>query len=79
MQPSREPWALLLIGGLLLAWSGWAPYDLPTWLLEVFPILLAVPVLLATGRRWPLTPLAYRLFTSAMRARSTASSRWAGR
>jgi putative membrane protein len=31
------------------------------WILEVFPIFLAVPVLLATARRFPLTPLAYRL------------------
>ena len=29
--------------------------------LEVFPILLGVPLLIATRRRFPLTPLAYRL------------------
>lgn len=30
-------------------------------MLEVAPILVAVPILLATYRRFPLTPLAYRL------------------
>jgi putative membrane protein len=48
---------LLLLG--LLAWSGWHPYDRPTWLLEVMPILVAVPVLWATYRRFPLTTLLY--------------------
>ena len=29
--------------------------------MEVFPIFIAVPLLLGTGQRFPLTPLAYRL------------------
>lgn len=37
------------------------PYDRVTWLLEVFPVLIAVPVLIATHRRFPLTPLVYVL------------------
>ena len=45
----------------LLAWSGINPADRTTWILEVFPIFIAVPLLLATARRFPLTPLAYRL------------------
>jgi putative membrane protein len=56
-----EAAALLVIGAVLLVWSGIAPADRTTWLLEVFPIFIAVPVLLATARRFPLTPLAYRL------------------
>jgi len=32
-----------------------------TWVLEVFPIFIAIPVLVATAKRFPLTPLAYRL------------------
>lgn len=32
-----------------------------TWLLEVAPILIAVPILFATRRTFPLTPLVYRL------------------
>ena len=43
----------------LLAWSGLHPYDRPTWLLEVAPILVAVPVLWMTYRRFPLTSLLY--------------------
>jgi putative membrane protein len=57
----REPLVLLVGGLVLLAWSGLHPYDRFTWLLEVAPILLAVPMLVATRRRFPLTPLAYRL------------------
>jgi putative membrane protein len=48
---------LALLG--LLAWSGWHPYDRPTWLLEVAPILVALPILWATFNRFPLTTLLY--------------------
>lgn len=44
--------------GLLI--SGWAPADRATWLLEVFPVLIAYPVLWAT-RRCALTPFVYAL------------------
>ena len=57
----REPRVLLVVGALALAVSGVAPHDRLTWLLEVAPIPIAVPVLIATARRFPLTPLAYRL------------------
>ncbi|HWP77465.1 MAG TPA: DUF2238 domain-containing protein [Methylomirabilota bacterium] len=57
----REPRVLLGVGAAALLVSGIAPHDRLTWLLEVAPILIAVPVLLATARRFPLTPLAYRL------------------
>jgi putative membrane protein len=56
-----EPVVLLVIGAGLLVWSGIAPADRTTWILEVFPIFIAVPLLVATARRFPLTPLAYRL------------------
>lgn len=56
-----EAITLLAIGGLLLVLSGIRPYDVTTWWLEIFPILIAVPILLATARRFPLTPLVYRL------------------
>jgi len=45
----------------LLALSGYQPYDRTTWLLEVLPIALALPVLWATHRRFPLTTLLYAL------------------
>ena len=41
--------------------SGIAPYDRLTWLMEVLPVLIAAPVLLATCGRLPLTPLVYAL------------------
>src|SRR5690606_28365842 len=57
----REPLVLMgLIFAALLV-SGVAPYDRPTWALEVFPVVVALAVLLATYRRFPLSPLAYRL------------------
>jgi putative membrane protein len=52
---------LLLAGALALIVSGIGPADRTTWWLEVFPIFLAVPVLLATRRRFPLTRLLYWL------------------
>jgi len=36
-------------------------YDRLTWFLEVAPIFIGVPILIATHRRFPLTPLLYRL------------------
>jgi len=41
--------------------SGIAPYDRATWWLEVAPVLIAAPLLLATRERFPLTTLAYAL------------------
>jgi putative membrane protein len=58
---AREPLVLLAVGGAALAVSGIRPHDTFTWLLEVAPILIGVPVLWATWRRFPLTPLLYRL------------------
>ncbi len=57
----REPRALLAAGAIALVVSGVAPHDRLTWGLEVAPILIAGAVLVATARRFPLTPLAYRL------------------
>jgi len=52
-------WALAF--ALVLLWSAVAPKDYATWWLEVLPALAAAVVLLATLRRFPLTPLLYRL------------------
>lgn len=57
----REPLTLLVVGAAALVVSGIAPHDRATWVLEVAPALIAAPVLVATARRFPLTPLAYRL------------------
>jgi putative membrane protein len=58
---SREPAVLLVIGLLLLIVSRIGAAEPGTWVMEVFPIFLAVPLLVATAKRFPLTPLAYRL------------------
>lgn len=57
----RYPLILLLVVAVGLAWSGLAPYDRTTWWLEIFPILIGAPVLVAIHRHFPLTPLLYTL------------------
>lgn len=61
MSSSRTRWlwlaAVATVG--LLAASGWAPYDRVTWWMEVAPVVIALPVLGFTYRRYPLTTLVY--------------------
>jgi putative membrane protein len=52
---------LLAIAAIALVVSGTQPNDRLTWLLEVAPVLVGAPVLVATHRAFRLTPLAYRL------------------
>ena len=62
LQGRREPWVLLFLVSLLLLASGIDPVaDRYTWLLETLPVMIGIPLLLATGRVFPLTPLLYRL------------------
>lgn len=49
----------IVLPALLLSGSG--PYDRMTWWLEVIPVVIVVPLLLLTYRRFPLTPLLYAL------------------
>jgi putative membrane protein len=58
---SALPATLLAVVVVALVASGLHPYDRLTWLLEVLPVLVAVPLLVATHRGFPLTPLAYWL------------------
>jgi putative membrane protein len=58
---TRLAWLWAAAAGLVLLWSGIAPHDRVTWWLEVAPVLLGAPLLLATARRFPLTPLLYGL------------------
>ena len=44
---------------IVLVWSGINPKDYPTWALEVSPAVIGLVVLIATDRRFPLTPLVY--------------------
>ncbi len=56
-----EPIGLLVIGAAVFAWSAVAPADRMTWWMEVAPVLIVAPVLVLSARRFPLTPLLYRL------------------
>ncbi|MDD2839078.1 MAG: hypothetical protein PHX59_08975, partial [Sulfuricurvum sp.] len=50
--------ALVVIIGLLV-YSGLNAYDRLTWLMEVIPVLIALPILARTYRSFPLTSLLY--------------------
>jgi putative membrane protein len=52
--------ALVAIAAALVV-SGIRPFDRLTWFMEVVPVLIAAPVLIATYRRFPLTNLLYAL------------------
>jgi putative membrane protein len=53
--------ALLLAVLAVLIWSGIAPHDRFTWFLEVAPVLIGLPIVLLTAKRFPLTPIACTL------------------
>ncbi len=53
--------ALAAIVVAALVASGISPHDRVTWLMEVAPVLVALPVLVATRKRFPLTDLLYVL------------------
>lgn len=55
----RNVGALLLT--LILIYTGFCATEKITWLMEVTPVIIVVPLLLATAKRYPLTPLLYTL------------------
>lgn len=57
----REPLLLLTAAGLVLIWSGVDPRERGTWFLEVAPVLLGAPILIASFSSFRLSPLLYRL------------------
>jgi len=57
----RPFWIMVAVAALALIASGVGPKDRATWWMEVAPVLIAVPILWATRRRFPLTPLLYGL------------------
>lgn len=61
MKTFNEPRFLLIAGSILLVISAIRPHDYPTWVMETFPIFIAAPILVATYKRYTLTPLMYRL------------------
>jgi len=60
-RPSRYELALLVLVLLVFIWSGVAPHDRFTWVLEVFPVMLGVPALVYVYPRFRFTPLVYTL------------------
>jgi len=60
---SEQAWHFVGVGALLclLGVSGLHPYDRTTWWLEIAPILIALPILVATYRSFPFTNLVYAL------------------
>lgn len=61
LRPHLRPQIGSLVLLTILVLSGLHPYDRGTWALEVFPVMLVLPVLGMTYRRFPLTPLLYCL------------------
>lgn len=61
MPSHRSSWLVLAAVATVgfLAASGWTPYDRATWLMEVLPVMIALPVLWLTYKRHPLTSLLY--------------------
>lgn len=51
----------VLLLGLLLVFTGLMASDKATWLMEVIPVMVIIPLLWLTHRRFPLTSLLYTL------------------
>jgi putative membrane protein len=66
MSESRYPAALLAAVLAVLVWSGIAPHDRFTWLLEVAPTMAGLAILIPTRHRFPMTPLVYTLIAIHM-------------
>ncbi len=60
------PLVLLVLVLAVLLWSGIAPHDRFTWILEVAPALIALPILIFTYRRFRFTTLVYVLIAIHM-------------
>lgn len=61
MNQKIQPLHLIMLMALAicLCLSGIHPFDRITWILEIFPILIALPILLATYNSFRLTQLLY--------------------
>lgn len=58
---SMRHWFLLAVIAVVYGWSMIRPFDWATWFLEMLPVAIAVPLLIATYRRFRLTDMAYLL------------------
>lgn len=59
--PLAERRVLLTATVIGLILSGISPRERLTWFLEIAPVLIGIPILVATHTRFPSTPLIYRL------------------
>ena len=62
--PARNLVALAALWLLALTASGIAPRERVTWFMEVTPVLIGLPLLVATRNRFPFTTLAYFLIAA---------------
>ena len=58
---AREPAVLGLLWLVALGISAIGPADYLIWFMEVLPVMVALVLMAATQRGFPLTPLLYRL------------------
>ncbi|PZQ46949.1 MAG: hypothetical protein DI551_04145 [Micavibrio aeruginosavorus] len=57
----RIPLTGLFLTILIFIWSAIGPFDRQTWWMEIAPILIAYPLMIATHRKFRLTDLLYML------------------
>jgi putative membrane protein len=58
--------SLFVLVAIFFIWSAIHPHDYFTWFLEVFPVLIAIPLLVMTYSKFPLTNLVYGLIAVHM-------------
>jgi putative membrane protein len=61
VRPSTYELVLLAVVVIVFVWSGIQPHDRFTWVLEVFPAMIGIPILLYVYPRFRFTPLVYTL------------------
>lgn len=59
MNKDLYPGTLLCLVSIYLLYTAVNPYDRLTWLMEVLPVLIAIPVLVLSRRKYPLSNLLY--------------------
>jgi putative membrane protein len=70
LERAIQPDARRVLATVMIVWTvsliatGIAPHDRATWLLEAAPVMITMPLLLATREKFPFTTLAYVLICS---------------